>query len=271
MCECVPGTMAFEDGTMSVQDWLGFLHLDQYTEQFRDNSYHQLSDCWDLRGEDLSRIGILLPGHRKRILSALRKGSVAHSPGPESPGQPPASPEPPQAGREKPVPRKRTVYPYGHCPSNAAAGARPPAERPLPSVPPAQASGRPPVPRPRDLTRAPPVGHRTRPAELGERPVMFQRDLPVLLPRQDMETKRRPPPLPARPLPRAQVWAPAADSSTTPKVYLDDLKARRQTPPLLVPRTKLSLQPQSGLNPPPKHPFALLKQKGYGPNAGKWD
>ncbi|XP_059819603.1 arf-GAP with Rho-GAP domain, ANK repeat and PH domain-containing protein 1-like isoform X4 [Hypanus sabinus] len=239
VCVCVsvhaPGAMTLEEGALSVQDWLRALHLDQYADMFAQHAYHHLADCWELSGEDLSRLGVCLPGHRKRILSALRKGPPSRNPL--------AAEATLDDVKEKPIPRKRSVYPYQ---------AHPPAEKAsLPPIPPRQGLGCPPkkiqpVPRPR--IRPPLVGDGLR------------KDPPVLPPRQDTESRGRPPPLPARPLPRLQDRETSVDCGTTPKVNLDELKARHRSPPLLIPRAKLSLPHQSGTSCPPRLHFDLLKQ-----------
>ncbi|XP_069496367.1 arf-GAP with Rho-GAP domain, ANK repeat and PH domain-containing protein 1 isoform X3 [Ambystoma mexicanum] len=62
-----------EGPSPSVHDWLESLHLDQYKDIFEKNDYRTLSDCKLLSDKGLAQIGVLLPGHRKRILSGIEK------------------------------------------------------------------------------------------------------------------------------------------------------------------------------------------------------
>ncbi|XP_055486862.1 arf-GAP with Rho-GAP domain, ANK repeat and PH domain-containing protein 1-like [Leucoraja erinacea] len=361
-----PVAAAMEGGSDSVREWLRLLHLEQYAQHFADHRYHLLSDCRAMRSEDLSRIGIYLPGHRKRILSALTKGSLGLDPAPEPawglvtapeqaldlapqsqparglvsgpqpalglvpqsqpalghvPGHKPAlglvlNPEPvfspvshyetalglvpgpepefglgpdperalglvpgalgmfpsPQPGpglvphprpslglvphpepaaprsrpslpatMQKPVPKKRSIYLYGPGLDPDA-----PDLKPLPPVPPRQglvkpAGMLPPVARAREL----PVNS----------PGTTPRDLPVLPPRQSVDGRRRPPPLPTRPLGKDQASAYFTDSRTAPGVCLEDPKAGTLTPLLLQTQAAVPQQSQSGPLLPPRRPL----------------
>ncbi|XP_067841639.1 arf-GAP with Rho-GAP domain, ANK repeat and PH domain-containing protein 1 [Heptranchias perlo] len=183
--------MLSDEGDLSIGDWLSVIHLEQYAMHFVENSYQRVSDCWGICNRDLSRIGIFLPGHRKRILSALQKACVDPSSerpstpdpprqrpltpellrqqaltpdlprmGPSTPDPPragPPTPEPPLGGLAKPVPKKRNIYPRGPHPGTTS---RILSEKPLPPVPPRQTQGRPPekfapAPRPRTTVTAP--------------------------------------------------------------------------------------------------------------------
>jgi len=58
----------------SLRDWLeSIILLPQYLDVFTENGYDTLQKCALLTSDDLSRIGISLPGHKKRILSQLAK------------------------------------------------------------------------------------------------------------------------------------------------------------------------------------------------------
>jgi len=58
----------------SLQDWLeSIILLPQYLDVLTDNGYDTLQKCTMLTSSDLDRIGISLPGHKKRILSQLAK------------------------------------------------------------------------------------------------------------------------------------------------------------------------------------------------------
>ncbi|XP_069748288.1 arf-GAP with Rho-GAP domain, ANK repeat and PH domain-containing protein 1-like isoform X2 [Narcine bancroftii] len=243
------GMMTLEEGGMSVREWLGYLHLEQYTTHFTDNCYFHMSDCWDIGSDDLSRIGICLPGHRKRILSALQKG--------------PRSPAPAVGPLERPVPKKRSIYP------KAAHGVVD--QRHLPLVPLRKALGRPPaklppVARPRRLASRPPLDQFPRAEAVDPSPDaegapgapgsgMCRQDLPALPPRQTPEA-RRPPLVPSR----THALASVPDLRATPRTDLDDLERAVQTPPLLKPRTKLSLPAHPGPSLPPRGVCNLPKQ-----------
>ncbi|XP_041055653.1 sterile alpha motif domain-containing protein 5-like [Carcharodon carcharias] len=132
--------MLFEEGEMSIGDWLSVIHLEQYTDHFVDNRYRRVSDCWGIRNEDLSRIGVFLPGHRKRILSALNKARQ-ETLTPDPPYQPALTPDPSPEPPEKPVPKKRNVY---LCSQISDPALQTPSAKPLPPIPPRQSPGRPP-------------------------------------------------------------------------------------------------------------------------------
>jgi len=61
----------------SLQDWLeSIILLPQYLDVLTNNGYDTLQKCTMLTSNDLDRIGISLPGHKKRILSQLAKFSL---------------------------------------------------------------------------------------------------------------------------------------------------------------------------------------------------
>ncbi|XP_030055844.1 arf-GAP with Rho-GAP domain, ANK repeat and PH domain-containing protein 1 isoform X2 [Microcaecilia unicolor] len=86
-----------EDTSLSVAEWLRSLHLDQYTDIFEKNSFCWLSDCWSISDEALIRIGVILQGHRKRILCSLQKSLWEDPPAMEEAGP-------------RPVPMKRNIF-----------------------------------------------------------------------------------------------------------------------------------------------------------------
>ncbi|XP_064000121.1 arf-GAP with Rho-GAP domain, ANK repeat and PH domain-containing protein 1 [Pogoniulus pusillus] len=85
------------EGSVPISSWLASLHLQQYTESFQRCQLCQVGDCQALGEEELSQLGVALPGHRRRILMALQKAF------PEPPGTP-------QGPSSRPVPRKRHIF-----------------------------------------------------------------------------------------------------------------------------------------------------------------
>jgi len=59
--------------TESLEHWLESLRLSQYLDVLTDSGYDTLHKCVALTSTDLDRIGISLPGHKKRFLSQLAK------------------------------------------------------------------------------------------------------------------------------------------------------------------------------------------------------
>lgn len=57
---------------MSVKHWLDSLSLSQYLELFLSSGIDTLAKCTSLTEADLDRMGVTLPGHKKRILSHLQ-------------------------------------------------------------------------------------------------------------------------------------------------------------------------------------------------------
>ncbi|XP_059502842.1 arf-GAP with Rho-GAP domain, ANK repeat and PH domain-containing protein 1 isoform X2 [Stegostoma tigrinum] len=187
--------MLFEEGEMNIGDWLCIIHLEQYMDNFTENCYLWVSDCWNLCNDDLSRIGISLPGHRKRILTALNKArqgtltpdlQAQAAPTPDLQAQAALTPDLPVPPPQKPIPKKRNIYPGNSRPIPAS---RPLLDKALPPIPPRQTPGRPPervlpVPRPRSVPRPPlkPPSSSPPPVPLSETP---RQDLPLLLPQRD--------------------------------------------------------------------------------------
>lgn len=54
-----------------VEEWLRSLSLDQYSESFLDNGYDDLEICKQIGPPDLDAIGVVNPGHRGALLSAV--------------------------------------------------------------------------------------------------------------------------------------------------------------------------------------------------------
>uniref|UniRef100_A0A670ZGW2 SAM domain-containing protein n=1 Tax=Pseudonaja textilis TaxID=8673 RepID=A0A670ZGW2_PSETE len=98
-----------EGPSLALAEWLRTLRLDQYTEAFEQSQLRCLQDCQPLTDESLLRLGVLLPGHRKRILSALAKvfADAAASQAEQEPRPDLAGPSskglPPGRGSEAPV------------------------------------------------------------------------------------------------------------------------------------------------------------------------
>uniref|UniRef100_A0A7N6F938 ArfGAP with RhoGAP domain, ankyrin repeat and PH domain 1 n=1 Tax=Anabas testudineus TaxID=64144 RepID=A0A7N6F938_ANATE len=77
---------------INVWDWLRVLHLEQYSEAFRSAGLATLQQCRNLTPDTLELMGIILPGHQRRILTSLSK---THSH---------------RDTQEKPVPKERTKF-----------------------------------------------------------------------------------------------------------------------------------------------------------------
>lgn len=211
-----------EEGSLPVAAWLSALHLDQYVENFQQSDLWSVWDCRALTDEGLTRLGVLLPGHRRRILLGLQK-AFAEAPLPAGTQQPPAS---------KPVPMKRHIFRLSaatgqeqlepRCPP--AAGGTPLLEPERgasftqlpPPIPPrvgcrpplkfsSSLSGGSPEPAPASCSHLPALEDPSPPA-LGEKPPANSRARPPLPPlpakRHQLETKcqsLKGPPLPDRP------------------------------------------------------------------------
>uniref|UniRef100_A0A8C2JRY4 ArfGAP with RhoGAP domain, ankyrin repeat and PH domain 1 n=1 Tax=Cyprinus carpio TaxID=7962 RepID=A0A8C2JRY4_CYPCA len=108
-----------------VSDWLSGLRLDQYCPAFQEAGLGTLWECQDLSSAQLQRMGVALPGHRKRILGSLRPppvpprvtpnrppvpftpGSVTMATAPEPISIPEQKETPAPAERIKPMPTPR--------------------------------------------------------------------------------------------------------------------------------------------------------------------
>ncbi|XP_054829322.1 arf-GAP with Rho-GAP domain, ANK repeat and PH domain-containing protein 1 isoform X2 [Eublepharis macularius] len=89
-----------EGASLPMAEWLRALHLEQYIENFERSDLWCVWDCQHLTDEALTHLGILLPGHRKRILSGLLKAFTESLPAMECPKLPP----------RRPIPMKRNVF-----------------------------------------------------------------------------------------------------------------------------------------------------------------
>ncbi|KAF4104502.1 arf-GAP with Rho-GAP domain, ANK repeat and PH domain-containing protein 1-like isoform X2 [Onychostoma macrolepis] len=121
------------ESSQPVSDWLNGLRLDQYCPAFREAGLGTLWECQDLSSAQLQRMGVALPGHRKRILGSLRK-LLPSAAGTE---------EDEEREEDKPVARERTKFRASDVKQqteNSVTGKRPP------PVPPRVTPNRPPVP-----------------------------------------------------------------------------------------------------------------------------
>uniref|UniRef100_A0A8D0F6R8 ArfGAP with RhoGAP domain, ankyrin repeat and PH domain 1 n=1 Tax=Strix occidentalis caurina TaxID=311401 RepID=A0A8D0F6R8_STROC len=89
-----------EGGSLPVATWLAALHLDQYVESFQQSELWTVWDCRALTDEALTHLGVVLPGHRRRILLGLQKAFAEVT-------LPARTPQPPP---RKPVPMKRHIF-----------------------------------------------------------------------------------------------------------------------------------------------------------------
>lgn len=88
------------ENLQSVYEWLGGLRLEQYSPAFQDLGLGTVWECRELTGGQLERMGVALPGHRKRILGSLQK---------LFPSERGISGEEEEEGL-RPVPRERTKF-----------------------------------------------------------------------------------------------------------------------------------------------------------------
>ncbi len=122
------------ESSQPVSDWLIGLRLDQYCSAFREAGLGTLWECLDLSSAQLQRMGVVLPGHRKRILVSLHKLLPSAAAGTE---------EDEEREEDRPVARERTKFRTAdekQRTENSVAGKRPP------PVPPRVTPNRPPVP-----------------------------------------------------------------------------------------------------------------------------
>ncbi|KAM9263260.1 LOW QUALITY PROTEIN: arf-GAP with Rho-GAP domain, ANK repeat and PH domain-containing protein 1 [Cariama cristata] len=254
-----------EGGSLPVAAWLAALHLDQYLENFQRSELRTVGDCRALTDEALTRLGVVLPGHRRRILLGLQK-AFAEATLPAGTPQPPA---------RKPVPMKRHIFRQSpgsvavqpeqpEPPCLAVPGGSPPLEPEggvsfpqLPPPIPPRVGCRPPLkfsplltggsPEPPPAPRSrPPALEVPSPLVLAEKPPAESRARPPLPPlpakRHQLEAKcqsLKAPPPPGRPPvlpPRAvsQRSIPAKEEVLVP----DRAPGVPPSPPALLPRTK---------------------------------
>uniref|UniRef100_A0A8C1X5H3 ArfGAP with RhoGAP domain, ankyrin repeat and PH domain 1 n=1 Tax=Cyprinus carpio TaxID=7962 RepID=A0A8C1X5H3_CYPCA len=121
------------ESSQSVAEWLNGLRLDQYCSVFQEAGLGTLWECQDLSSAQLQRMGVALPGHRKRILGSLHK-LLPSAAGME---------EDEEREEDKPVARERTKFRRtadDRATVNSVEGRRPP------PIPPRVTPNRPPVP-----------------------------------------------------------------------------------------------------------------------------
>ncbi|XP_029064678.1 arf-GAP with Rho-GAP domain, ANK repeat and PH domain-containing protein 1 isoform X8 [Monodon monoceros] len=186
------------DGALSVAEWLRALHLEQYTRLFEQHGLVWATECQGLSDARLVDMGMLLPGHRRRILAGLLRAHTPPAPAPRltprpvpmkrhvfrSPPVPTTPPEPlPMAGEDEGLPTAPPIPPRKNC--------RPPTCFSPPSTS-APDPVLPPLPAKRHLTElnVPPVPPRTGPPRLL-----------VSLPAKEEELLSPPPSFPPQPEP----------------------------------------------------------------------
>lgn len=170
------------DVALSVAEWLRALHLEQYAGLFEQHGLVWATECQGLSDARLLDMGMLLPGHRRRILAGLLRAHTPPTPAPRpsprpvpmkrhvfrsppapAPAAPPAAPAPsepePAAGEEEGLPTAPPIPPRRSCLPPACFSA-PPAAAPDPVLPP--------LPAKRHLAElsGPPVPPRTGPPRL---------------------------------------------------------------------------------------------------------
>ncbi|XP_042627655.1 pollen-specific leucine-rich repeat extensin-like protein 2 [Cyprinus carpio] len=121
------------ESSQPVSDWLSGLRLDQYCPAFQEAGLGTLWECQDLSSAQLQRMGVALPGHRKRILGSLRKLLPSEA----------GMEEDEEREEDRPVARERTKFRRtadDGATENSVAGRRPP------PIPPRVTPNRPPVP-----------------------------------------------------------------------------------------------------------------------------
>lgn len=141
------------DAALSVAEWLRALHLEQYARLFEQHGLVWATECQGLSDARLVDMGVLLPGHRRRILAGLLRAHTPPAPAPRpaprpvpmkrhvfrSPPVPAAPLEPlPTAGEDEglptapPIPPRRSCIPPA-CFSTPSAAAPDPVLPPLPA------------------------------------------------------------------------------------------------------------------------------------------
>ncbi|TKC46594.1 hypothetical protein EI555_017818 [Monodon monoceros] len=118
------------DGALSVAEWLRALHLEQYTRLFEQHGLVWATECQGLSDARLVDMGMLLPGHRRRILAGLLRAHTPPAPAPRltprpvpmkrhvfrSPPVPTTPPEPlPMAGEDEGLPTAPPIPPRKNC------------------------------------------------------------------------------------------------------------------------------------------------------------
>uniref|UniRef100_A0A8C3TUF5 ArfGAP with RhoGAP domain, ankyrin repeat and PH domain 1 n=1 Tax=Catharus ustulatus TaxID=91951 RepID=A0A8C3TUF5_CATUS len=233
-----------EEGSLPVAAWLSALHLDQYVENFQQSDLWSVWDCRALTDERLTRLGVLLPGHRRRILLGLQK-AFAEASLPAGTQQPPAS---------KPVPMKRHIFrvsaatgqeqPEPRCPPVAGGTPLLEPERgasltQLPPPIPPRVGCRPPLKFSSSLSGGSPEPP---PASCSHLPALEEPSPPVLGEKPPADSRARPP-LPPLPAKRHQLET-KCQSLKGPPLMLGSLSPSRD-PPALNPLPRL-LIPSGG-------------------------
>ncbi|XP_044114537.1 arf-GAP with Rho-GAP domain, ANK repeat and PH domain-containing protein 1 isoform X2 [Neovison vison] len=221
------------DVALSVTEWLRALHLEQYAGLFEQHGLVWATECQGLSDTRLLDMGMLLPGHRRRILAGLLRTHTPPTPAPRpsprpvpmkrhvfrsppAPAAPPAAPAPvepeSEAGEEEglptapPIPPRRSCLPPA-CFSAPPAAVLDPALPPLPakrhlaelSVPPVPPRTGPPrllvsLPSKEEELLSPPLSSPPQP-EPEEPPATFPRGPP-----QPPSPHPSPPEIPPKPL-----------------------------------------------------------------------
>uniref|UniRef100_A0A8D1NMD9 Arf-GAP with Rho-GAP domain, ANK repeat and PH domain-containing protein 1 n=1 Tax=Sus scrofa TaxID=9823 RepID=A0A8D1NMD9_PIG len=219
------------DAALSVAEWLRALHLEQYARLFEQHGLVWATECQGLSDARLVDMGVLLPGHRRRILAGLLRAHTPPAPAPRpaprpvpmkrhvfrSPPVPAAPPEPlPTAGEDEglptapPIPPRRSCLPPA-CFSTPSAAAPDPVLPPLPAKRHLPEQSVPPVP-PRTGPPRPLVSLPTKEKELllppaSSPPQPGPEEPPAVFPRGPPQPPTPPPsppaipPKPLRPLP----------------------------------------------------------------------
>uniref|UniRef100_A0A8B9N0H7 SAM domain-containing protein n=1 Tax=Accipiter nisus TaxID=211598 RepID=A0A8B9N0H7_9AVES len=185
-----------DGGSLPVAAWLAALHLDQYVESFQQSELWTVWDCRALTDEALTRLGVVLPGHRRRILLGLQKAFAETTLPPEQPDPPcPAVP----GGSPLLEPEGGANFTQLPPPIPPRVGCRPPVK-----FSPSLTSGSPETPLvPRSR---PPAPELPSPPSVAEKPLAESRARPPLPPlpakRHQLEGKcqsLKTPPPPSRP------------------------------------------------------------------------
>ncbi|XP_051520901.1 arf-GAP with Rho-GAP domain, ANK repeat and PH domain-containing protein 1-like isoform X2 [Myxocyprinus asiaticus] len=131
--------------TQPVTEWLSILRLDQYCSAFQEAGLRTLWECRDLTSAKLQKMGVSLPGHRKRILWSLHKLFPSEV----------GMEEDEERDEDRPVPRERTKFRKsaegGHVLPEMPNKDNSMPDKLLPPIPPRVTHNRPPIPFTSDL------------------------------------------------------------------------------------------------------------------------
>uniref|UniRef100_A0A8C0T0Y7 Arf-GAP with Rho-GAP domain, ANK repeat and PH domain-containing protein 1 n=1 Tax=Canis lupus familiaris TaxID=9615 RepID=A0A8C0T0Y7_CANLF len=215
------------DAALSVAEWLRALHLEQYTGLFEQHGLVWATECQGLSDARLVDMGMLLPGHRRRILAGLLRAHTPPTPAPRptlrpvpmkrhvfrTPPVPATPPEPlPAAGEDEglpaapPIPPRRSCLPPA-CFSAPSAAAPDPVLPPLPAKRHLAELSVPPVPprtgTPRLLVSLPSKEEKLVSPPLSSPPQPEPEEPPATFPRvplQPLSPPPSPPEIPPKPL-----------------------------------------------------------------------